>query len=69
MSQSLGYLAYQIAEHKGAKGGKYITSTPAEYRAMFKSAMGGGAWICRVILIKNLLTRHANGHFLAWVCL
>jgi site-specific recombinase len=57
MSQSLGYLAYQIAEHKGAKGNKYITSTWAEYRAMLMSAMGGGAWICLVVLIKNLLIR------------
>jgi site-specific recombinase len=57
MSQSLGFLAYQIAEHKGAKGSKYITSTPAEYRAMLASAMGGGAWICVVVLIKNLLIR------------
>jgi site-specific recombinase len=57
MSQSLGYLAYQIAEHKGAKGSKYITSTPAEYRAMVGSAMGGGAWICLTVLIKHLLVR------------
>jgi site-specific recombinase len=57
MSQSLGYLAYQIAEHKGAKGNKYITSTWSEYRAMVGSAMGGGAWICLVVLIKNLLIR------------
>lgn len=57
MSQSLGYLAYQIAEHKGAKGSKYITSTPAEYRAMLRSAMGGGAWICLTVLIKHLLVR------------
>ncbi|HEX3935711.1 MAG TPA: hypothetical protein VHW43_13585 [Puia sp.] len=57
MSQSLGYLAYQIAEHKGAKGDKYITSTWAEYRRMLKTAMGGGAWICLVVLIKNLLIK------------
>ena len=57
MSQSLAYLAYQIAEHKGAKGSKYITSTWSEYRAMVGSAMGGGAWICLVVLIKNLLSR------------
>jgi site-specific recombinase len=57
MSQSLGYLAYQIAEHKGAKGSKYITATWAEYRSMLKSAMGGGAWVCLVIVVKNLLTR------------
>lgn len=57
MSQSLGYLAYQIAEHKGAKGSKYITSTWTEYRAMLRSAMGGGAWVCLVVLIKNLLIK------------
>ena len=57
MSQSLGYLAYQIAEHKGAKGNKYITSTWTKYRAMVWSAMGGGAWVCLVVLIKNLLIR------------
>jgi site-specific recombinase len=57
MSQSMGYLAYQIAEHKGAKGSKYITSTWAEYRAMLKSAMAGGAWVWVVVIIKNLLTR------------
>ncbi len=57
MSQSMGYLAYQIAEHKGAKGSKYITSTWAEYRTMLKSAMGGGAWICATVVIKNLVTR------------
>ena len=57
MSQSLGYLAYQIAEHKGSKGGKYITSTPAEFRSMMTSAMGGGAWVCLVVFIKNMLTK------------
>jgi site-specific recombinase len=57
MSQTMGYLAYQIAEHKGEKGNKYITSTWAEYRAMLYSAMGGGAWICLVVLIKNLLIK------------
>jgi len=57
MSQTTGYLAYQIAEHKGAKGDKYITSTWADYRSMLTSAMGGGAWVCLVVLIKNLLTK------------
>ncbi|MHA4811988.1 site-specific recombinase [Flavitalea flava] len=57
MSRTMGYLAYQIAEHKGVKGNKYITSSPAEYRAMLLSAMGGGAWVCMVVLIKNLLIK------------
>ena len=52
LSQCLGYLAYQIAEHKGSKGNKYITSTPAEYRSMFGSAMKGGVVICFVAIVK-----------------
>jgi site-specific recombinase len=57
LSQTMGYLAYQIAEHKGEKGNKYITSSRAEYRGMLYSAMGGGAWVCLVVLIKNLLIK------------
>ena len=56
MSQCMGYLAYQIAEHKGSKGSKYITSSREEYRAMVLSAMSGGGIICFVAIIKNLLT-------------
>jgi site-specific recombinase len=56
LSQSLGYLAYQIAEHKGSKGNKYITTTPADYRNMLISAMRGGGIICFVAVVKNLLT-------------
>jgi len=57
LSQGVGYLAYQIAEHKGRKGNKYITSTKAEYWAMVRSAMNGGAIISVVAIIKNLLTK------------
>jgi len=57
LSQCLGYLAYQIAEHKGSKGNKYITTSPSEYRSMAVSAMRGGAIICFVAVIKNLLTK------------
>jgi len=57
LSQCLGYLAYQIAEHKGSKGNKYITSSPAEYKGMLVSAMKGGIVICFVAIIKNLLTK------------
>ncbi|HXB45414.1 MAG TPA: hypothetical protein VNV85_15215 [Puia sp.] len=56
LSQCLGYIAYQIAEHKGSKGTKYITSSVAEYRAMLGSAMNGGIIICFVAIIKNILT-------------
>jgi len=56
LSQCLGYIAYQIAEHKGSKGNKYITATWSEYRAMLASAMKGGVVVCFVVIIKNLLT-------------
>lgn len=56
LSQCLGYLAYQIAEHKGSKGNKYITSSAADYRNMLVSAMSGGGIISFVAVIKNLLT-------------
>jgi site-specific recombinase len=55
LSQGVGYLAYQIAEHKGSKGHKYITSTRKEYYAMIRSAMWGGFIICFVAVFKNLL--------------
>lgn len=55
LSQGVGYLAYRIAEHKGKKGGKYITSTRKEYWSMIVSAMWGGLIICFVAIFKNLL--------------
>src|SRR5450755_1815515 len=56
LSQSLGYVAYQIAEHKGSKGNHYITSTLKEYRTMMWSAMKGGGITAFVSVFKNLLT-------------
>ncbi|HEY8894766.1 MAG TPA: site-specific recombinase [Niastella sp.] len=56
LSQTTGYLAYQIAEHKGKKGNKYITSSPLEYFQMIGSAMWGGLIVCFVAIFKNLLT-------------
>lgn len=55
ISQGLGYLAYQIAEHKGDKGHKYITETRQEFRRMIFSAMWGGFIICFIVIIKNLI--------------
>lgn len=55
LSQTTGYLAYQIAEHKGKKGNKYITSSPAEYWQMIRSAMWGGLIVCFVAIFKSLL--------------
>lgn len=55
LSQTTGYVAYQIAEHKGKKGNKYITSSPKEYWAMMASAMAGGLIVCFVAIFKTLL--------------
>jgi len=56
LSQSLGYVAYQIAEHKGSKGSHYITSTKKEYNQMMWSAMKGGGITAFISVFKNLLT-------------
>ena len=55
ISQGVGYLAYQIAEHKGNKGHKYITSTRKEFYKMIASAMWGGFIVCFVAIFKNLI--------------
>jgi len=57
LSLSLGYVAYQIAEHKGSKGSHYITSTRKDYRKMMWSAMKGGGITAFIALFKNLLTK------------
>lgn len=56
LSQTTGYLAYQIAEQKGRRGHSYITRTKSEYRDMLFSAMKGGLIVCFVALFKNLLS-------------
>lgn len=55
LSQTTGYLAYQIAEHKTKKGTKYITASPREYFQMIGTAMGGGFIVCFVAIFKILL--------------
>ncbi len=55
LSENTGYLAYQITEHGGRTGEKYITSTKKEFWRMFRSAAGGGVIISFIGIIKNLL--------------
>ena len=57
LSQGVGYLAYQIAEHKGSKGHKYITDTRKDYYKMIGSAMWGGLIVCFVAIAKNLISK------------
>ena len=55
LSQTTGYLAYQIAEQKGRRGNTYITKTRVEYRDMVYSAMNGGLIVCFIALVKNMI--------------
>lgn len=55
LSDNLGLLAYQIAEHKGKKGEKYITRSFTEFRYLFRSSMGGGLVVSFIAIFKNLL--------------
>lgn len=54
-SQNLGYVAYQIAEHKGHKGGKYITTTRKSWFRMVYTAAWGGFIICVIAFFKTFL--------------
>ncbi len=63
LSENTGYLAYQIAEHGGRTGEKFITTTRAEFWRMFRSAVGGGIIISFIGIIKNLLVRVAAAPF------
>jgi site-specific recombinase len=55
LSQGIGYLAYQIAEHKGTKGHQYITESRKEFYRMIYSAMTGGFIISFIAIVKNLI--------------
>ena len=57
LSENTGYLAYQIAEHGGRTGERYISTTRREFWKMFWSAAGGGIIISFIGVIKNLLTK------------
>jgi site-specific recombinase len=57
LSNNTGYLAYQISEHGGRAGGKFISTTRRELNRMFVSSMGGGVIISFIAVIKNLLAK------------
>ncbi|MEO6723374.1 MAG: hypothetical protein ABIN67_23610 [Ferruginibacter sp.] len=57
ISENTSYLAYQIAEHGGRTGEKFITTTRKEFWTMFRSAVGGGIIISFIGIIKNLLSK------------
>jgi site-specific recombinase len=55
LSQTTGYVAYQIAEQKGRKGDHYITHGRSDYLRMLSSAMLGGVIISFIAIFKSLL--------------
>jgi site-specific recombinase len=63
LSQNLGLLAYQIAEHGGKRGETFITKTRKEFYLLFVSAMGGGFIISFIAIFKNLLAKIALAPF------
>ncbi|UEG49842.1 site-specific recombinase [Ferruginibacter lapsinanis] len=63
ISENTGYLAYQIAEHGGRTGEKFITTTKKEFWMMFVSACGGGIIISFIGIVKNLLGKMAMPPF------
>ena len=54
LNESLGLLAYKITEHTSRVGEHYRTVTRSEYYTMFRSAMGGGAIVAILVLLKVL---------------
>lgn len=63
LSENTSYLAYQIAEHGGRTGEKFITTTRKEFWRMFQSALGGGIIISFIGIIKNLLAKMSLAPF------
>ncbi len=63
ISENTSFLAYQIAEHGGRTGEKFITTTRKDFWRMFKSAAGGGVIISFIGIIKNLLGKMAAAPF------
>ena len=63
LSENTGYLAYQIAEHGGRTGEKFISTTREEFWRMFRSAVGGGIIISFIGIVKNLLGKVAMAPF------
>ena len=63
LSENTSYLAYQIAEHGGRTGEKFITTTRREFWRMFRSAMGGGVIISFIGICKNLLAKMSLAPF------
>jgi site-specific recombinase len=57
INENTGYLAYQIAEHGGRTGEKYITNSKKEFWRMFRSALGGGIIISFIGILKSLLSK------------
>lgn len=54
LNESLSLLAYKITEHTSRVGEHYRSVTRSEYFAMFRSALGGGAIVAVLVMLKVL---------------
>ncbi|MDB5193552.1 MAG: site-specific recombinase Gcr [Segetibacter sp.] len=63
LSANFSFIAYQITEHGGKRGAKYITTSRKEFWQMVRSAMGGGFIISFIAIIKTLLSKVAMAPF------
>jgi site-specific recombinase len=61
--QNLELLALRIAGHAGRSGETYITTTRAEYYALFRSATGAGLLVAFMAAIKLWLAREPHAPF------
>ena len=55
ISDNLGLLAYQIAEHKGRVDEQYFTPTRKDVKRLFRRSLGGGIFIAFIMIFRNLL--------------
>jgi site-specific recombinase len=63
LSQNTSVLAYQIAEHGGRRGARFITSTRSEFARNVRSAMIGGVIVSFVAILKHLIGRAITAPF------
>lgn len=56
ISSNIGLLAYQVTEHAAHTGEHYVSTTRAEYFKFFGYALGGGAIVSVLVLIKLAVT-------------
>jgi site-specific recombinase len=63
IEDSTQLIAYEITQHTGRTGERYLTNSTAEYKKMLMSSMGGGALIAFLCIGKLLLSMSETSLF------